>query len=51
MSTAAMGVGGVLGELLGSARGKTGPGPLNLAATGFPIEQIASRNRSGSCGR
>ena len=33
MSTAAMGVGAVLGDLLGAARGKTGLGPLTLATT------------------
>lgn len=32
-----MGVGAVLGDLLGAARGKTGLGPLTLAATGFHI--------------
>ena len=32
-----MGVGAVLGDLLGAARGKTGLRPLTLATTGFHI--------------
>ncbi len=35
--TAAMGVGAVLGGLLVAARGKTGPGPLVLAASAFGV--------------
>lgn len=40
--TSAMGVGAVVGGLVTAARGRTGPGPMIVAATGFGLSMLAA---------